>query len=442
MVENKAQETNMKRLLRTRTAFTQSLRWRHIAAAFLVLLSPLVAFGEGGLISSGTAIIPGTFSFDFDAGTVGNFASDPGMDVFWEQITSSQRQMAPRSSAGIVNLGVVDFSTITAAFLQGLTYGTSPINGNDDASNQLVLGDIFAVRTSAGNYAKVKVLTYGYNLEVQWVTLARVQLLANYTFDVNGLDCTGNSPPIELRNTTITNGTLCLNGIYEGGNPDGFHAVATITGFSYESFTVALDFFAADYSRDNILTGGSSYRWFSLRHNAGRLEVTLNNQALVYLLSDSQLKTNEWQSVLCSVDASARKIITALNGQRLGDISLSSDFHFEVIGSPAESTDRLFTFANYSSGSAFHGYADNLKVWGRALGSSEIDGMLSSPTLNIQRAIIVSWPKFPAGYVLRCSANVSGPYQDYTGSIFTEANQINAVVPFCVPQKFFQLVRP
>jgi len=235
--------------------------------------------------------------------------------------------------------------------------------------------------------------------------------------------------------------TLCLNGIYDG-NPDGFHAVATITGFSYESFTVALDFFAAEFSNNNILTGGVSYRWFSLRHNAGKLEVTLNNQSLVYLIPDSDLRTNEWQSVICSVDASAKRIITVLNGRRLQDIVLSPDFHFEVIGTPAENLDRLFTFANYSDGSVFHGYVDNLKVWSRALKSSEMDAMFSTPALTIEKAVIVSWPSFPPGYVLQSSTDINGPYQNYTGSIFTEGSQFKAAVPFCSSQKFFHLFKP
>ncbi len=268
------------------------------------------------------------------------------------------------------------------------------------------------------------------------------QLLAQYTFAGTAADCTGNSPPMELRNTTFANGTLCLNGIYEGNYPEGFHAIAKIANFSYESFTVALDFFAADFTQNNILTGGSSYRWFSLRHNAGKLEVTLNNQALVYLIPDSQLKLSEWQSLICSVDAAARRIIVALDGQRLGEIVLSPDFHFDVVGSPAESSDRLFTFANYGNGSAFHGYVDNLKVWSRALSSTELDAMLSSPALTIQKAVIVSWPKFPAGYVLQGSSKITGPYQDYTGSIFIEANQFSAAVPLCSPEQFFRVVKP
>ena len=31
-------------------------------------------------------------------------------------------------------------------------------------------GDVFAVLTNQGNYSKVKVITYGYDLNIQWVT--------------------------------------------------------------------------------------------------------------------------------------------------------------------------------------------------------------------------------------------------------------------------------
>ena len=268
------------------------------------------------------------------------------------------------------------------------------------------------------------------------------RLLAHYTLDGTAADRTGNSAPMELWNTTFTNGTLCLNGLYELGDPQGFHALATISGFSYESFTVALDFFAADFANDNILTGGPSYRWFSLRHNAGRLEVTLNNQSLVYLLPDGALRTNEWQNVLCSVDASAKRIITVLDGRRLQDVVLSPDFSFEVIGSPVENSDRVFMFANYSNASVFHGYVDNLKVWSRALNSPEIEAMLSAPILSIEKAVVVSWPSFPPGFVLQSSTDINGPYQNYPGTIFTEGAESKAVVPLGSSQRFFQLVKP
>ena len=71
--------------------------------------------------------------------------------------TDVARQMVPQNGAGIVNLGVVDFTALSSAALQKLAYGSTPIPGNNDSTNQLVNGDVFAVRTRSGNFAKVLV---------------------------------------------------------------------------------------------------------------------------------------------------------------------------------------------------------------------------------------------------------------------------------------------
>ena len=131
-------------------------------------LSRLDLFPHASVVSSGVTILKGTFIFDLETGAQGGLG--PAGDIFWEQQTAVKRQMTPRNAARIVNLGVVNFNAISANTLQSLAYGTAPIPGSNDASNKLVVGDVFAVRTSAGNFAKVKVLSYGYNLFIQWVT--------------------------------------------------------------------------------------------------------------------------------------------------------------------------------------------------------------------------------------------------------------------------------
>jgi hypothetical protein len=131
-------------------------------------LSRLNLFRPATLVSSGTKILKGTWSFDLDNGNEGG--AGPGFDIWWEQQTAVARQMTPQGTARIVNLGVVDFNSITADGLQHLTYLNTPIHGNNDATNKLVPGDVFAVRTNQGNYAKVKVLSYGYDLKIQWAT--------------------------------------------------------------------------------------------------------------------------------------------------------------------------------------------------------------------------------------------------------------------------------
>ena len=120
------------------------------------------------VVTSGTGTLRGTWLWDADAGVESNGGAPA--DMWWEQQTAVLRQMTRRNNATLVNLGVVDFDSINADKLSKLTYAATPIPGNDNASNQLVNGDVFAVHTTDGNFAKFKVLNYGYNLGIQWVT--------------------------------------------------------------------------------------------------------------------------------------------------------------------------------------------------------------------------------------------------------------------------------
>ena len=119
------------------------------------------------VVSSGTGTIPGTFLFDVDSGTV----TQSGADLFWRQRTDVLRQMEPQGNATLVNLGVRDFDSLTGDQLSKLTYTTAPIIGNADRTNQLVNGDVFAVHSADGNFAKVKVVSYARDIGIQWVTL-------------------------------------------------------------------------------------------------------------------------------------------------------------------------------------------------------------------------------------------------------------------------------
>ena len=132
-------------------------------------LSTLDLFPTPTIVAqSASTVLKGTFTFDLDTGTEGGTGAN--YDIFWEQMTTVLRQMAVMNTAQIVNLGAVDFNSLTAPALASLTYASTPIDGNNDATNKLTVGDVFAVRTTNGNYAKVKVLAYGYDLTIQWVT--------------------------------------------------------------------------------------------------------------------------------------------------------------------------------------------------------------------------------------------------------------------------------
>ena len=131
--------------------------------SLLNIIRPLVS-----TVSQGTATLKGTYTFDLDTGVQGG--SNSSGDIWWDQQTALLRQMAVVGGAKIVNLGPVDFDTLTSAGLQTLSYANTAIIGNDNATNKLVNGDVFAVLTNAGNYAKVKVLVYAYDIQIQWAT--------------------------------------------------------------------------------------------------------------------------------------------------------------------------------------------------------------------------------------------------------------------------------
>ena len=131
------------------------------------LLRVTLATGEQPPAHAGT--LHGTWLFDFDAGV--EVQPGPAADVWWQQATTVVRRLVPQNGATIVNLGSgVDFNALTADALSRLPYSTAPITGTNDATNQLVPGDVFAVHTTIGSYAKVTIVAYGYDLSMQWVT--------------------------------------------------------------------------------------------------------------------------------------------------------------------------------------------------------------------------------------------------------------------------------
>lgn len=125
------------------------------------VLSAASAVASAAVVSSGVADIPGTWAFDFDTGFIGD--TEGSLDIYWSQPSLTTRFVVPRYGAQIVNLGVVNFAALTVTDLQALSFSSTPIDGSD-VGNQLVFGDVFAVKTNAGNFAKVIVSYPGFDL--------------------------------------------------------------------------------------------------------------------------------------------------------------------------------------------------------------------------------------------------------------------------------------
>jgi len=128
--------------------------------------SPTPTTTSDSTISAGIATLHATYSFNFDQGL--EVAS--GGDVYWNVMLILSRTLDPARNAQLANLGVVHFKSLDAATLQNQSYSTTPLDGNNDSTNQLVDNDVFAVLTNGGNHAKVKIISYGSDLQIKWVT--------------------------------------------------------------------------------------------------------------------------------------------------------------------------------------------------------------------------------------------------------------------------------
>jgi hypothetical protein len=187
-----------------------------MAMAELAQLAP-----EAG-VSTGSGVLRGTWCFDFDAGI--ESANMQAADVWWEQKTQTTREMVPLNGAVTCGMGILNFDSLTLADLQKLTYSTAPLPANVTGTNVLPDGSIFAVRTRTGNFVKVQILHYDYNLQIRWQTATKpVHFLdVNITLGTTPqwlvaryvMVCTYNTP----------NGIqTCAKGIfgYEGGVAQG-----------------------------------------------------------------------------------------------------------------------------------------------------------------------------------------------------------------------------
>ena len=227
-------------------------------------------------------------------------------------------------------------------------------------------------------------------------------LLVNYRFDGNALDDTGNSPSMQLYNTSFVSNTLFM----PVDRMNWHQAEARITGFSYNSFTVAVDFnpVASGDSWQTILSGGPAYRWIGFNTWNGHLQITLNGRNWVLDFPDAPVETNRWHSLVCSVSFPLHTLRASLDGAPLPEVDLQN-YQLEVIGTEDEDSDKVFGFVNHGNGSAFHGFADNLMVFNRALTAAEIVSLLS-PRVNCVPAgsiLLVHWPVDLNGYVLQAT---------------------------------------
>jgi hypothetical protein len=113
------------------------------------------------VVTSGSATLLASFGFNLDTGVEDATGAPLTGDIWWSPPTG----MVRIGSAQMINLGAVDFASLTPDTLQSLPYSPATI-----PQAKFVTNDVFAVHTNGGNFCKVQVGVGGLNLQINWVT--------------------------------------------------------------------------------------------------------------------------------------------------------------------------------------------------------------------------------------------------------------------------------
>jgi len=85
-------------------------------------------------------------------------------DLLWDQASIGKRELEPKNGAKLKLLTGVNFNSLTLTDLKAVSFGTTPIIGNDDSTNQIKPGTIIAARNAAGHFTKLLVSKSGADL--------------------------------------------------------------------------------------------------------------------------------------------------------------------------------------------------------------------------------------------------------------------------------------
>ncbi|MCB1139992.1 MAG: ankyrin repeat domain-containing protein [Leptospiraceae bacterium] len=88
----------------------------------------------------------------------------------------------------------------------------------------------------------------------------------------------------------------------------------------------------------------------------------------VYPLKDANLQTNQWHTLVISLDWSARRGRLVFDGKRLQDFRLDSHF-MALLG---EDGLKHFSFTQFRSGAVLKGSVDDFSIWDRPLTDAEL----------------------------------------------------------------------
>ncbi len=137
-----------------------------VLVAVLLLLTGCENPGPRLLVDGATFTLRGTWYADLDrAQEIG--PGELGSDVWWEQVTTTERYWVPENGAKFTAFGT---TRPDLADCQRAALTETKINGSAGPSNRIPSGTYLCGKTNEGHTVIVEVVNYGYNLDLKvWV---------------------------------------------------------------------------------------------------------------------------------------------------------------------------------------------------------------------------------------------------------------------------------
>ncbi len=181
---------------------------------------------------------------------------------------------------------------------------------------------------------------------------AQARLVAHYPLTENAADVTGKQANATLTNAPFQNDGIYCNGIYPGSTDPNACTISTpnLNGFSFNSFSIQIEFNADEFRRMPVVVGGRSFRWMGFELNAdGSISLLTNNSNREACAGAYQ--PGQWHTALITYDGS------------VGRLYLDRVLRCTVAFNLNQGNDPDVSVINYSNGTIFKGYVRELRIY-------------------------------------------------------------------------------
>ena len=208
----------------------------------------------------------------------------------------------------------------------------------------------------------------------------------------------------------------------------GLIARTVIPQINYNRFTIGLEFLSLDipqFGEQNIVTGGTGYRWFRLYTLDGQLAVSVGGDQEVHVFDDVSVRADQWHRLFLVVNTRTRRGEVYYDGTQLPPVELGDRFNYELSSSAASEFQRAPHFGTTENSAGFVGYVDNFMHFRTELSAEEIrrvdsglkpkafvSGIGPSPegSGNFSVGFQVSWEANLQGFGLERAESPLGPW--------------------------------